>query len=260
MFIDSFKFLSTSLEKLASYLDKDKLKIVCSKFSTLSNEKFELFVKVSFHTLTALKNAGMLIIARIIFQFIDGRYSIQEWLRSQRKRLAMILYPNARTMICIWKCLVIFENYFRKNASRVTVSCALLHLACFYVGHHAETYVRKIWVAHRYRYSHIHWARYTRWPQCLGRYTQANNKYMRSYDSSNTLCTMMWRIYTNGRCINYCQLSKTLRILMWARSLRIRSQVIFSRSISSIRSICTTDTLTYLSVAISRPANAKINF
>jgi len=33
MFIDSFKFLSTSLEKLASYLDKDKLKIVCSKFS-----------------------------------------------------------------------------------------------------------------------------------------------------------------------------------------------------------------------------------
>ena len=78
MFIDSFKFLSTSLEKLASYLDKDKLKIVCSKFSTLSNEKFELFVKVSFHTLTALKNAGMLIIARIIFQFIDGRYSIQE--------------------------------------------------------------------------------------------------------------------------------------------------------------------------------------
>jgi len=40
-FIDSFKFLSTSLKKLTSYLDKDKLKIVCSKFSTISDE-FEL--------------------------------------------------------------------------------------------------------------------------------------------------------------------------------------------------------------------------
>jgi len=38
--------------------------------------------------------------------------------------------------------------------------------------------------------------------------------------------------------------------------------VIFSRSISSIRSIYMTDTLTYLSAqrAINRPASAKINF
>jgi len=38
--------------------------------------------------------------------------------------------------------------------------------------------------------------------------------------------------------------------------------VIFSRPISSIRSIYTTDTLTYLSAqrAINHPASAKINF
>ncbi|KYN50748.1 hypothetical protein ALC56_10211, partial [Trachymyrmex septentrionalis] len=41
-FIDSFKFLSTSLDKLASYLDKDKLKIIRSKFSTLLDDEFEL--------------------------------------------------------------------------------------------------------------------------------------------------------------------------------------------------------------------------
>jgi len=40
-FIDSFKFFSASLDKLASYLDKDKLKIR-SKFSTLSDGEFEL--------------------------------------------------------------------------------------------------------------------------------------------------------------------------------------------------------------------------
>ncbi|KYN24342.1 hypothetical protein ALC57_04058 [Trachymyrmex cornetzi] len=44
-FIDSFKFLSTSLEKLASYLDKNKLQIVRSEFTTLSDEEFELLTR-----------------------------------------------------------------------------------------------------------------------------------------------------------------------------------------------------------------------
>ncbi|KYN28506.1 hypothetical protein ALC57_02077 [Trachymyrmex cornetzi] len=44
-FIDSFKFLSANLDKLASYLDKDKLKIVRSEFSTLSDEEFELLTR-----------------------------------------------------------------------------------------------------------------------------------------------------------------------------------------------------------------------
>ncbi|XP_018406268.1 PREDICTED: uncharacterized protein LOC108782483 [Cyphomyrmex costatus] len=41
-FIDSYKFLSAGLDKLASYLDKDKLKIVRSEFSALSDEDFDL--------------------------------------------------------------------------------------------------------------------------------------------------------------------------------------------------------------------------
>ena len=44
-FIDSFKFLNASLDKLASYLDKDKLKIVRSEFPTLSDEEFELLTR-----------------------------------------------------------------------------------------------------------------------------------------------------------------------------------------------------------------------
>ncbi|XP_018396274.1 PREDICTED: uncharacterized protein LOC108774621 [Cyphomyrmex costatus] len=42
-FIDSYKFLSASLDKLASYLDKDKLKIVRSEFSAL--EDFNLLTR-----------------------------------------------------------------------------------------------------------------------------------------------------------------------------------------------------------------------
>ncbi|KYM78630.1 hypothetical protein ALC53_10934 [Atta colombica] len=44
-FIDSFKFLNASLDKLALFLSRNKLKIVLSKFSTLSNEEFELLIR-----------------------------------------------------------------------------------------------------------------------------------------------------------------------------------------------------------------------
>ena len=41
-FVDSFKFLNTNLEKLVSYLDKSKLKIIRSEFSNLDAEDFDL--------------------------------------------------------------------------------------------------------------------------------------------------------------------------------------------------------------------------
>ena len=47
-----FQISKCSLDKLASYLDKDKLKIVHSEFLTLSDEEFELYEKMSFRTNT----------------------------------------------------------------------------------------------------------------------------------------------------------------------------------------------------------------
>src|SRR5580765_6235981 len=44
-FIDSYKFLSASLDKLASFLNKDKLQILKSKFQTLSTENFNLLTR-----------------------------------------------------------------------------------------------------------------------------------------------------------------------------------------------------------------------
>ncbi|XP_067209958.1 uncharacterized protein [Linepithema humile] len=44
-FIDSFKFLSTSLDKLASYLTEDELKITRSEFNHLSAEHFNLLTR-----------------------------------------------------------------------------------------------------------------------------------------------------------------------------------------------------------------------
>jgi len=57
-FIDSFKFLNASLDKLASYLDKDKLKIVPNFASSARRISIFSYEKVSFRmsTLTASKN------------------------------------------------------------------------------------------------------------------------------------------------------------------------------------------------------------
>ncbi|RLU19984.1 hypothetical protein DMN91_008543 [Ooceraea biroi] len=44
-FIDSLRFLSSSLDKLASFLSKDKLNIVRSEFSNLSIEDFDLLAR-----------------------------------------------------------------------------------------------------------------------------------------------------------------------------------------------------------------------
>ncbi|XP_070152494.1 uncharacterized protein [Polyergus mexicanus] len=44
-FIDSYKFLSTSLEKLISFLNNDKLQILKSKFQNLSIEEFNLLTR-----------------------------------------------------------------------------------------------------------------------------------------------------------------------------------------------------------------------
>jgi len=60
-FIDSYKFLSISLEKLALYLDKDKLKIILSEFFNFSAEdRISIFshAKAYFRTsiLTASKS------------------------------------------------------------------------------------------------------------------------------------------------------------------------------------------------------------
>jgi len=95
-FIDSFKFLSTSLDKLASYLDKDKLKIIRSKFSTLSDDEFELLTRKGVFP----------------YEYVDCAEKLQDTLLPPRESFyssltgdtvsesdyahAAILHPNAR--------------------------------------------------------------------------------------------------------------------------------------------------------------------
>jgi len=44
-FIDLYKFLNTNLDKLASFLDKDKLRLLQREFCNLSAENFNLLTR-----------------------------------------------------------------------------------------------------------------------------------------------------------------------------------------------------------------------
>jgi len=46
-FIDSYKFLNIKLDKLASFLSKNKLKILQREFPNLSVENFDLLTRLS---------------------------------------------------------------------------------------------------------------------------------------------------------------------------------------------------------------------
>ncbi|KYN09494.1 hypothetical protein ALC57_18399 [Trachymyrmex cornetzi] len=104
-----------TLDKLASYLDKDKLKIVRSEFSTLSDEEFELLTRKGIFPYEYIDRVEKsLTIARIIFQFIDGRYSIRERLCSRRERMAAILHSNVwqvQGSVLENRCIVISRHF-----------------------------------------------------------------------------------------------------------------------------------------------------
>ncbi|KYN18122.1 hypothetical protein ALC57_09574, partial [Trachymyrmex cornetzi] len=121
-FIDPFKFLSTSLDKLASYLDKDKLKITRSEFFNLSMKDFDLFTRKGvfpyeyIDCIENLEESYRVTTARIILQFVNGRHSIRGRLRSRRERMAAILHPNSRRVqrsVLENRCIVI-SRHFRK--------------------------------------------------------------------------------------------------------------------------------------------------
>jgi len=136
----------------------------------------------------------------------------------------------------------IFKNFRNSCVCKLQSRSRALHITWFHVGRNVKTYAHKIWVAHWHWCGHVYRARYTWWSQSMFRYVQANNKYMLSYDSSKLSSywyTTILTIYMSERYVNHCNTpnvdrSETLQTLMWARLLRIRSLVTFSRSISNI--------------------------
>ncbi|KYQ48100.1 hypothetical protein ALC60_12862, partial [Trachymyrmex zeteki] len=162
-FIDSYKFLSASLDKLASYLKKEKLKIVRSEFSTLSNEEFELLTRKGVFPYEYVDCVEKLDDTRLppresFYSSLTGdtvsesdyAHAANVWQRFSVRTLGE--YSDLYLKTDILLLADIFEN-FREMIER---------------GIHGGL------------------------SQCSDRYAQANNKYMRSYDPSKPSSYLMY--------------------------------------------------------------------
>ncbi|XP_071577592.1 uncharacterized protein [Temnothorax nylanderi] len=163
-FVDSFKFLSTSLEKLASYLDRDKLKIMRSEFSELSESDFDLVTRKGVFP----------------YEYVDGfdklLYS-ELYLKTDVLLLADI-FKNFRDT-CI-------DTYGVDPAHYYTLPGYTWDAMLKYTGVRFEllTDIDMVMFVERGIRGGL--------SQYSNRYARANNKYMRSHDSSQPSTYLMY--------------------------------------------------------------------
>ncbi|XP_036146043.1 uncharacterized protein LOC118646698 [Monomorium pharaonis] len=204
-FIDSCRFLYTSLDKLASYLNTDKLKIVRSEFSNLSSEEFSLLTRKDVFP----------------YEYVDCADKLQNTCLPPRESFFSSLtgdtvsesdYAHAEN---VWKR---FSIQKLGEYSDLYLKTDVLLLADIFKNFR-DTCIQSYGLdpAHYYTLPGYTWdamLKYTKitfelltdidmilfiergiregLSQCSGRYAQANNKYMQSYDSSKPSSYLMY--------------------------------------------------------------------
>ncbi|KYN11071.1 hypothetical protein ALC57_16789 [Trachymyrmex cornetzi] len=204
-FIDSFKFLSTSLEKLASYLDKNKLKIVRSEFPTLSDEEFELLTRKGIFPYEYIDcvdklNERCLPPRESFYSSLTGdtvsesdyAHAVNVWQRFSIRTLGE--YSDLYLKTDVLLLADIFENFRESCVASYGLDPA-----------HYYTLPGFTWDA-MLKHTRVRFELLTDidmvmfiergirggLSQCSDRYAQANNKYMRSYDSSKPSSYLMY--------------------------------------------------------------------
>ncbi|KYN09789.1 hypothetical protein ALC57_18082, partial [Trachymyrmex cornetzi] len=154
-FIDSFKFLSASLDKLASYLDKDKLKIVRSEFSILSDEKLELLTRKGVFPYEYVDYVEKLQDTRLppresFYSSLTGdtvsesdyAHAVNVWQRFSIRTLGE--YSDLYLKTDVLLLADIFENFRESCVASYGLDPAHYYTLPGYVGCHAETYAQMI--------------------------------------------------------------------------------------------------------------------
>ncbi|KYN17530.1 hypothetical protein ALC57_10179 [Trachymyrmex cornetzi] len=201
-FIDSYKFLNASLDKLASCLDKDKLKIVRSEFSTLSDEEFELLTRKG----------------TFPYEYIDCVEKLQDTRLSSRELFFSSLMGDTVSESNYAHAVNVWQRFSIRTLgeySDLYLKTDVLLLADIFRNSYITSY--GLDPAHYYTLPGFTWdamLKHTRvrfelltdidmvmfiergirggLSQCSDRYAQANNKYMRSYDSSKSSSYLMY--------------------------------------------------------------------
>ncbi|KYN02008.1 hypothetical protein ALC62_07185 [Cyphomyrmex costatus] len=204
-FIDSYKFLSSSLDKLASYLEKDKLKIVRSEFSSLSDEDFNLLTRKGVFPYEYVDCVEKLNDTRLppresfhssltgdTVSESDYAHAANVWKRFSVRTLGE--YSDLYLKTDVLLLTDVFEN-FRESC----VASYGLDPAHYYTlpGFTWDAMLKHTRVKFELL-TDIDMVMFVErgirggLSQCSGRYAKANNKYMESYDSSKPSSYLMY--------------------------------------------------------------------
>ncbi|KYN30743.1 hypothetical protein ALC56_14987 [Trachymyrmex septentrionalis] len=195
----------TSLDKLASYLDRDKLKIIRSKFPTLSDEEFELLTRKGVFpyeyvdcveklrdTLLPPRESFYSSLTGDTVSESDYAHAANVWQRFSIRTLGE--YSDLYLKTDVLLLADIFENFRESCVASYGLDPA-----------HYYTLPGFTWDA-MLKHTRVKFELLTDidtimfiergirggLSQCSGRYAQANNKYMRSYDPSEPSSYLMY--------------------------------------------------------------------
>ncbi|XP_070171330.1 uncharacterized protein [Polyergus mexicanus] len=203
-FVDSFKFLSASLEKLASYLDKSELRIARSEFSDLSDD-FELLARKGVFPYEYVDDVDKLLETRLppreafhssltgdAISESDYARAIRVWERFRVETLGD--YNDLYLKTDVLLLADIFENfrdacmrsYNLDSAYYYTLPGYPWDAMLKYTGARFEllTDIDMVMFVERGIRGGL--------SQCSNRYARANNKYLQSYDPSEPSSYLMY--------------------------------------------------------------------
>ncbi|KYN04793.1 hypothetical protein ALC62_04331 [Cyphomyrmex costatus] len=203
--VNSYKFLSADLDKLAAYLDKDKLKIVRSEFSALSDEDFDLLTRKGVFPYEYMDSVERLNDTRLppresfhssltgdTVSESDYAHAENVWQRFSVRTLGE--YSDLYLKTDVLLLADVFEN-FRDSC----VASYGLDPAHYYTlpGFTWDAMLKHTRVKFELL-TDIDMVMFVErgirggLSQCSGRYARANNRYMRSYDPSEPSSYLMY--------------------------------------------------------------------
>ncbi|XP_020299342.1 uncharacterized protein LOC109863489, partial [Pseudomyrmex gracilis] len=175
-FIDSYKFLSTSLEKLASYLDKSELRVTQTEFGDLSTEDFELLTSLTGETVTENEYA----------------HATNVWQRFNIENLGS--YSDLYLKTDVLLLADVFENFRRECLASYGLDPAHYYTLPRYTWDTMLKYTRVTFEL----LTDINMVMFVErgirggLSQCSNRYARANNRYACSHDPSEPSSYLMY--------------------------------------------------------------------
>ncbi|XP_070167595.1 uncharacterized protein [Polyergus mexicanus] len=204
-FVDSFKFLSASLEKLASYLDKSELRIARSEFSDLDDADFELLARKGVFPYEYVDDVNKLLETRLppreafhssltgdAISESDYARAIRVWERFRVETLGD--YSDLYLKTDVLLLADVFENF--RNACMRSYN---LDPAYYYTlpGYTWDAMLKHTGIRFELL-TDIDMVMFMErgirggLSQCSNRYARANNKYLQTYDSSEPSSYLMY--------------------------------------------------------------------